>query len=431
MYCYSQAHLLDFKSDFSEKKFDDLQFLRTLVNDNLLFFIPNDGSIARKELPIDAFNAYEYHPNVFSNLLQLVKQFGEDVPLSREIRSQLQELLEREGQLPLLKFEEDRKGVMQFFMTETPQSIQEYVSNVVDFVEEVSTDRGYRALRQAVKKDDGIGSLNISDPLFDEKLSNTVLGKSLIDFTKEYLKNNHQKVDTMSIFTTAYMLLNILAVDGEKNRKAKFQNTYVDAMHSFYGAFCDVFVSDEVQVIKKTKYLYKKLGIQTRVLSLVDFVKTLGEKSFLGINSVNEFNLLLKDDCKNAVITKRHAHIEHPTTSMILKPKWNYFNFFNRLQLNIDEDTKLVSSLQLFKNQNYNYSNFHFYNEHYRLIDNIANVFGPDSRRYHMLEGNEREKIKSGIEKWQGRYWIFDEYNIILDFVNEFGLVLELELKNW
>lgn len=59
LFFYSHAHLLDLKNDATEKKYEDLEFMQGVVNDNFLILFAKEGS-ARYLLvnPAEAFKEY-------------------------------------------------------------------------------------------------------------------------------------------------------------------------------------------------------------------------------------------------------------------------------------------------------------------------------------------------------------------------------------
>ena len=70
-------------------------------------------------------------------------------------------------------------------------------------------------------------NIDINDINFDKDLENTPLQKSFMKLVKESVShnNNNKEQETFNLFTTAFSLLNILGIDKESNRKARFPNT--------------------------------------------------------------------------------------------------------------------------------------------------------------------------------------------------------------
>lgn len=52
----------------------------------------------------------------------------------------------------------------------------------------------------------------------------------------------------------------------------RFLNMMDDALHSYYGAHCDFFITNDDKCFYKTAKTYERLGIQTKVLMAKDFV---------------------------------------------------------------------------------------------------------------------------------------------------------------
>jgi len=57
------------------------------------------------------------------------------------------------------------------------------------------------------------------------------------------------------------------------NKDERFANMLDDALHTFYAAHCDYFISNDVRCMEKAKLVYKKLGIQTVIVKPEEFVK--------------------------------------------------------------------------------------------------------------------------------------------------------------
>ena len=54
--------------------------------------------------------------------------------------------------------------------------------------------------------------------------------------------------------------------DQPLNEKNQFDNLFNDALHCFYGAHCDIYVTKDKKSIKKTKAVYQDEQISTRLV---------------------------------------------------------------------------------------------------------------------------------------------------------------------
>lgn len=62
------------------------------------------------------------------------------------------------------------------------------------------------------------------------------------------------------------MLLDLLGVSKETRRKVKFRNMQTDSMHSFFGGYCDCFVSDDAGILKKVKRYISSLILKLKYI---------------------------------------------------------------------------------------------------------------------------------------------------------------------
>ena len=78
-------------------------------------------------------------------------------------------------------------------------------------------------------------------------------------------------------FLLGYSILNLLGIDNEKNRNAKFKNTFNDGLHSYYASFCDVLVTDDSTMRDKASIMYELFKIRTKIInskSFIDYIST-------------------------------------------------------------------------------------------------------------------------------------------------------------
>ncbi len=72
-FCYSQAHIEDLRNDKSDIKFDELNFMKELVDDNYICY----NAIDKSTLPYLAFpiEAFSEHENIFDHITSLNQLF--------------------------------------------------------------------------------------------------------------------------------------------------------------------------------------------------------------------------------------------------------------------------------------------------------------------------------------------------------------------
>lgn len=223
-------------------------------------------------------------------------------------------------------------------------------------------------------------------------------------------------------FTTSYVSLDLLGIS--KDKKVKFRNLVNDSLHSYYGAYCDILVSDDEGFLKKTKVLYKLLGIQTQVLDLKEFSKTcnyrIGE---LEKNSEVFLKLLLNDVNNSLVITEKKS-LRYDRTTKTVKSLHNYLGHFNNVDIINHEGDNYI---YLYR-ECANYSNFIMYREIEKIVNNAVLIFGiDDNLQREFAFSNEIKDIEKNV--WQGRTWTNKNYILHIKINlgdNRIGLVIKI-----
>lgn len=199
-------------------------------------------------------------------------------------------------------------------------SIIEMSQHLLDVLHSMENDKSvYKGLRTVSDKylNNGKFTVDYDSIDFNEDLKDSPLQKTFIDYVTSNLNlSGEKKVTKYDFFTNAYMTLDLLGISKDSSKTVKFNNMLNDGFHSYYAAYCDILVSDDIGFLKKTKALYKLLNIETQVLHIDDFIK---EFSFLIDNheeSKEVFFALLSNDLKNGLIsnTKKSIRFNRQTT---------------------------------------------------------------------------------------------------------------------
>lgn len=84
---------------------------------------------------------------------------------------------------------------------------------------------------------------------------------------KQYIKS-----ELCHRITSKYMHLDFVGYASEKlTDKNKYDNLHNDARHCFYGAYCNIFVTNDKRAYKKAKATYEEEQIGTLVMNTVEF----------------------------------------------------------------------------------------------------------------------------------------------------------------
>lgn len=434
--CYSHAHLLDLKNDKTDIKYAELNFMETLVDDNYLsYHAINKTTSCYLAKPMEAFedvNADEEKID-FTKLFEINDSFitseqKEQLNLAKQLLTNLKldfgflnkDDIPKEVSEPLKKI---------FPKVNQSMSLMELMESSMDALKIIQEDKSvYKGLRNVSDKyiNNGKFTVEYNDVDFNDDLKNSVLQKSFIEYVNSNLNPKGDKeITNYEFYTNAYFTLDLLGISKEPAKSVKFTNVLNDGYHSFYGAFCDVVISDDNGFLKKTKVLYKLLGIDTKVIHIDEFIKSFSFSINSYESSSNTFFSLLINDIKNGLITNTKKSIRFNRETKTIKTSHNYLGYFNRIDNFIDDN---ISYIYLYKNI-INYSNFTFYREYQIVINNSIKLFGIDTNFKGEFDWNkEIEQINE--HTWEGRYWDFENFTIVIDIntgTNKLGLLIKIK----
>lgn len=434
LFCYSHGHLLDLKNDKSEIKYKELDFIESLVGDNYLSYHALDKRtscyLAR---PNEAFKDIhvEDEPFSFSSIFNDLDLSFATPEQAEQLRNATDILKNQKLDFGFLQNQEMPKELSETLgkilpIGLNPMSIMEWSEHFMGMLKTLEEDKSaYKGLRNVVDKNINNGKFTVEyDNIdFNDDLKNSVLQKTFIEYVNNNLNPNGDKTITdYDFYIQAYFTLDLLGISKEPAKSVKFRNVMNDGYHSYYGAFCDFVVSDDQGFLKKTKALYKLLGIESKVYNIDEFISyfTLLKKS-LEKDSSTFFNLLI-NDIKNGLVLESKNSLKYNRHTTTIKPFHNYLGYFNRIE-SITEDNQ---SFILLRRKTQNYSYFSFYREYEGIINNAFNLFGYDKNlKGEFIWETEIREIKN--RNWEGRFWDFDTLTILIEInkgINEICLLI-------
>ena len=433
--CYSHALLLDLKNDKTDYKYKELNFIEKLVKDNYLSYHALDKKTSPYlAKPLKAFEDVENENNDidFDEIFNI-----QDDSLSeseKKIFKILRELVyETSFNLNVDDFKTKDFPILNKLFPEMKKSM-----SLIDFMEYgtelVNTLNEDKALYKELRKisDDHINNgkfiIKYNDVDFNEDFKNSILKKTFIEHINHSLNpNEDREVTRYDFFTNAYINLDILGISKESRKSVRFKNLMNDGLHSYYGAYCDIVVSEDKGFLKKSKVLYKLLNIDTRVVNTTEFVNILNKEFTKDKSALDLFNRIHKFiDDEN--LKNYYSNIETKELTRVYLLKEYFLNYFNHLNVYKTED---INNLYFYKLRK-NYSYFGMYREYELIVNSCYNLFGLDAfgRKEYDFE-NENLQMKNG--NWQGRYWDFGILKIIVDlnknYFNEIFLLFQLDTK--
>ncbi|MBA9078785.1 hypothetical protein [Rufibacter quisquiliarum] len=425
MYYFSHAHLLDLQRDKTEKKFEDLKFMGKYVDYNYLLLewkenfvnvkvaTPEEAflGLAEDKPIIDYFNFDElFDDEVFNSspAMQLAKevfkkQFSSTLKLNLasnlDTQPEAKELWQK--LIPDLKDEYTLKEWMQQFSHMSDALFND--KSVYKDLRRFALDE----LQLSSKYNIDIESIN-----FNDDLRGTPIQQSFLDFVEKAKPNNdrHPEHKELDYFTTAYNCLNILGIDKEPNKKAKFINTFHDSLHAYYAAHCDYLISEDEGLLLKAKVIFKLLNIDTKVLHVNDFEKTIGQLSGIIDEDAKSYLTLLRHDLSKGLVINNKQSLRYNREYTTIKASQNHFGFFNRLDYIRDQDDGLIVVLY---RDSLNLSKFTSYKEFEAVTNKIVKVMGLDKYLKGEYTEEDTEQIING--EWCGRTWEIDEFEFCLE----------------
>ncbi|HBU79262.1 MAG TPA: hypothetical protein DEF18_14275 [Muricauda sp.] len=421
LFCYSHAHLRDLKNDKTDIKYSELEFMDSIVNDNYLSYhaIEKKTScyLAR---PLEAFADVENETDDidFSSIFDF--DTSDLNPEDQEKFENAKTLLTNtklDFNFPGMEnldssITDPLKNILPF--GQEPMTIMQWTEHFMGMLKNMKEDKSvYKGLRNVTDKhiNNGKFTIDYDEIDFNEDLKDSQLQKTFIEYVNSNLNpNGYKQISKYDFFTNAYFTLDLLGISKEPSKSVRFNNMLNDGIHSYYGAYCDCVVSDDNGFLKKTRALYKLLGIDTKVLHADDFIQSFDFIVQKEEKDQNSFSELLVNDLKNGLIVDSYKSIDINRETNTIKPVHNYLGFFNRID-NIVEDGK--SYLYFYRKTN-NYSNFTFIREYELVVNNAVEIFGADK---YFKEKFEWEKEKDLIQsnKWNGRIWDFETFTLKIE----------------
>jgi hypothetical protein len=425
LFCYSHAHLLDLKNDKTSIKYDELAFMKQIVDDNYISYDASEKNTScYLASPQEAFTQVDYEDDTLSflslfddiNLDFATPEQVEQIEKAKRILTEPSSLFDFSAlhDLP----EEQRVLFNKLIPGKSgDSSMLDWLNSFSGFYNQMNEEKNiYKVLRNIV--DGGLNNgkfvVNYDDIDFDDDLKNSLIKKSFSQFVYDSLNPDGKKeISAYDFHCNAYFMLDLLGISKEPAKTVKFRNVLNDGFHSYYGGFCDYVVSDDNGFIKKSRVLYKLFGIETKVFHIDEFINyfNLLRNSFEP--DVQSFSDLLIHDLATGLVLGSKKSIKFNRVTTYIKPAHYYIGHFNYLENMVEDGVNYI----LFSKTSKNYSNFDFYREYKLVINNLLRLFGEDIDLKGDFKWEEEiEEIKN--HNWAGRRWELGKLKLILE-INE------------
>ena len=281
---------------------------------------------------------------------------------------------------------------------------------------------GYKDLRETIQNGTGINR----DKIFDSKDPFKYIDESYEKLNLSVDNLNKKPDSTPQWFEdiqNEYIKLDMHGyqedkVNITKGRKETYKNTTEDAFHAAFASTCNFYVINDKKSYKKTKKVYEKLKINTRVFKPEEFLDYY--KKYLGYeNPALDFNIM------ENLINSEHFELVESESGIYKYYFFPYFlfGFFNKIVIFYpnEENEDITTFLSQDKPTNW----FILNKEVETLLQRLLNFFGKDDEDLGELKSDE-----FNMEKWNGRKWKFDNATWRLQSFNGYvQLYLDFESK--
>lgn len=426
IYYYSHAHLLDLKRDKSDKKKDDLIFMEEFVQSNYLALGWKEEFVnVQIATPTEAFEGIGEDIQItdYINLDAIMMDLDVDSnPELSGVKSMIEGLMALPINLGLASniasCSDEEKKLWQNLIPNIKDeyTLGEWLEQFSLMYENLFDDstQTYKELRRFFIENFNLAqkfNIDIEKIDFDTALKDTPLQNSFTEFVNKSIENSSNTIQReFDFLMTAFQTLNILGVDREKNKKAKFANNFNDAQHAYYSAHCDVLVSDDVGFLLKSKVMYKLLGIETKVLHVEEFAAQIGVIAGVLDSSIDSYLKSLSFDLSNSLVVDTKPSFQYKRLYTTIKPFQRHFAYFNALDVIKDYEAGVF--VVLYQNVK-NYSRFVSYKEFEEVTNKVVRIFGVDDNLRGYYTERDTSEIQNG--NWKGRVWTIDKLEITLD----------------
>ncbi len=263
------------------------------------------------------------------------------------------------------------------------------------------------------KKENIIEYLNI-------ELSKTKLNKSLDEYVLQSLKlgNKDKSYSQFDWFITRYYCLDLVGYKSDNNSTTS--NLITDAFHAFYGAHCDIFLSEDKKLKEKAKVVYEEFGIETIIWSANEFSEFIDKliKKIADGKSLVDIILQLRSH----PIKATYSNLDNKATITEYFLEAFFIGYFDTA---FWVDTSDGSTIIHFIKDNRTFSKWFYFKELTSLIKICIELFGTDVNNNTFLN-EEIEFLDQN--NWIGRKWAFENFLIQLNKDKELGFTLRFDI---
>lgn len=368
---FSQAHVgdkLTSKKTDEERFWREIDYITEFTRSKLLLFDDNSNSTlpkiatARAVLEeVEDTNRIVDEFSSFDNIIGFMKETSEELG-----EPSLGATFEGLFNIPALN-------------TDLPEAFQgesfkEQLQKVADYMHSLRKDAGaYKETDQLFKSEFGLPShagqwTESTVDNIDSHLVNNTPFDSFIALLDSSFQDK-DKITRYSYYMQAYLLLNMIGYKSDEIdiKKNKGMNNHIqDAMHSFYGGHCDYFVAMDKKLKAKTRALYEKFGVFTKIIHPKDLLRELETR----LKPIGLVELIQETLVKTPIGTLE----EEGVLKKVFRLDHYFLGHFTHMQQNFNSSTEDI--MYVFTKMYTTYSDFLFYEEEDHVIKAVNALFG-------------------------------------------------------
>ena len=291
LFPYTPAHFMDLMKSYTpNNKFfeEDLETLGFLSDKHLLRW-EKDRVNPLFATPKDYFESEKNQENFYEefdmeNLLQDLNESFSDVGLDK-IGDLMKSLLQSQPcGIDLTKDNAKIIGNM-FPNLRSNSTMWDLFKEIGPFSKKFIQDRQYyKDFRKMIgdtgfKLESNSGNWSYDEVIknIDDFLLKLGTNKTYLEYIESMFNNRNESANNYSFYTTAYLMLDMIGYKMDKLPKAtnNMLNIQADAMHSFYGSYCDYFIAKDNNLRIKSKVLYNEFNIETKIIEPNELISEL------------------------------------------------------------------------------------------------------------------------------------------------------------
>ena len=399
VYFFSEAHLQDLTRDESYEKYSDMDFLVQIVDDNCM-------SYNKTKVQFNLCTPREYYDS-FEWGLNYHKDFMSDSFLSifKTIPLDFNSLIVAGEAVDAMP--NNLKNVLL-----RPTNLYDFMIAMLDLTESLTQEQ--KEFKELLKY---LHENSLTYSLYKQIGIDGYDGKDVVDiaafrdsFYKYILKEKENGL-LYDVFFNMYTQLEFLAIVKGKPKRQKFMNMINDSKHGYYGCFCDIVVSKDIDFIRKLKLMYEILQVNIKVYDISEFSEFLNKKQlFLSSNFDDLIEEIDFSDDKEI-----RKEMDEEGNEIWIKPLSKlYFGYFD-IQIQHSngnlyfskEDNKSFTSGTLIKEIEYS-------------TNKLIELLGQDNMNLGQWQKGEMKEDRD----WQGRSRGFTNVFVVLCFTSKLIIMI-------